>query len=99
MRYVWDPAKDALNQRKHGLSLADGQGALEDPLREFWSDDRFDYGEERIITLGRGSAAILVVVSTERCAPESNEDETVIRIISVRKAVKVEQDWYRFGKP
>jgi uncharacterized DUF497 family protein len=31
MRYVWDSAKDALNQRKHDLSLADGILALEDP--------------------------------------------------------------------
>lgn len=39
MRYVWDPAKDALNQRKHGLSLADGIPALEDPGRYLWIDD------------------------------------------------------------
>lgn len=52
MRYVWDPAKDALNQRKHGLSLADGIPALEDPDRVSWVDDRFDYGEERIATVG-----------------------------------------------
>jgi uncharacterized protein len=43
MRYGWDPAKDALNQRKHGLSLAAGIPALEDPEREIWIDDRFDY--------------------------------------------------------
>ena len=34
MQYVWDPAKDVLNQRKHSLSLADGIPALEDPERE-----------------------------------------------------------------
>jgi uncharacterized DUF497 family protein len=54
MQYVWDPAKDLLNKRKHGLSLEDGIAALEDPGRDFWVDDRFDYGEERIITMGRG---------------------------------------------
>ena len=97
MRYVWDPAKDALNQRKHGLSVAEGKFALEDPHREFWSDDRFDYEEERIITLGRGPRSILVVVSTEPGIAE--DEEKIIRIISVRKAVKVEKDWYYFGKP
>ena len=52
MRYAWDPAKDALNRRKHGLSLADGIPALEDPDGETWIDNRFDYDEERMITLG-----------------------------------------------
>ena len=48
MRYVWDPAKDALNQRKHELSLADGIPALEDPQRVSWIDDRFDYGDREL---------------------------------------------------
>ena len=65
MRYVWDPAKDVLNKRKHRLSLEDGISALEDPDRDFWVDDRFDYGEERIITMGRRLRSLLVVVSTE----------------------------------
>jgi hypothetical protein len=52
MRYTWDPEKDALNRRKHGLSLAAGVDALEDPNRDSWIDDRFDYGEERIISQG-----------------------------------------------
>jgi len=30
MRYVWDLAKDALNRKKHGLSLADRIPAVED---------------------------------------------------------------------
>ena len=64
MRCVWDPAKDLLNQSKHGLSLADGIPALEDPDRESWIDDRFDYGEERIVTLGMGMKQVLYVVST-----------------------------------
>jgi uncharacterized DUF497 family protein len=51
MRYTWDPAKDALNQRKHGLSLADGIDALDDPEQDSWVDDRFDYGEVRIISV------------------------------------------------
>jgi uncharacterized DUF497 family protein len=31
MRYTWDSEKDALNRRKHRLSLADGIEALKDP--------------------------------------------------------------------
>jgi uncharacterized DUF497 family protein len=87
MRYVWDPAKDVLNQRKHGLSLAEGIPALEDPDRDSWIDDRFDYGEERIVTLGMNLPNVLYVVSTEW-------DEETTRIISVRKAEPDEVERY-----
>jgi len=79
MRYTWDPAKDALNRRKHGLSLAEGILALEDPHEESWIDDRFEYGEERLATLDLGARRILYVVSTV-----SHRDLT--QIVSVRKA-------------
>jgi hypothetical protein len=87
MQYVWDPAKDVLNQRKHGLSLAEGIPALEDPNRDCLIDDRIDYGEERIITLGLNRRKVLYVVSTEW-------DEETIRIISVRKADPDEVERY-----
>jgi uncharacterized DUF497 family protein len=87
MLYVWDPAKDVLNRRKHGLSLADGIPALEDPNRDSWIDDRLDYGEERIATLGMSDGPVLHVVSTEW-------DEETTRIISVRKAEPDEIERY-----
>ncbi len=95
MQYVWDPAKDLLNKRKHGLSLEDGIAALEDLGRDFWVDDRFDYGEERIITMGRGMRSLLVVVSTE--VVSLTEGDEIIRIISVREANKREYHWFYFG--
>jgi len=95
MRYEWDPEKDVLNRRKHGLQLSDGIPALEDPANLSWPDDRFDYEEERIITFGRGRERVLVVVSVERIH-SSREDVT--RIISVRKALKHEQESYYFGR-
>jgi len=92
MEYEWDPAKDAKNRREHRLSLADGIPALEDPDSESWIDERFDYGEERIVTLGVNQARILFVVTTEPAA-----DRT--RIISVRRAEKHEERWYYEGHP
>jgi uncharacterized DUF497 family protein len=91
MRYVWDPAKDLLNRRKHGLSLADGIPTLEDPERDEWIDNRLDYGEERIVTLGLSQKRILYVVSTER-------GESCIRIISVRRAEDDEIERYSLGR-
>ncbi len=32
MRFRYDPIKAAANLRKHGVSLADAAGVLEDPL-------------------------------------------------------------------
>lgn len=91
MRYVWDQAKDVLNRRKHGLSLADGIAALEDPDRVSWIDDRFDYGEERIVTLGMGQRNLLYVATVE-------PDEETTRIISVRRAEPHEIEKYGFGR-
>jgi uncharacterized protein len=92
MEYEWDPAKDSENRRKHHISLQDGIAALEDPNSESWIDDRFEYGEERVVTLGRIGVTILLVVTTE-ISTES------IRIISVRKAEKHEEGWYYEGHP
>jgi uncharacterized DUF497 family protein len=48
----FDPAKDAINRRKHGLSLAAAAGLFEGPiLRE--RDDRWSYNEERWLAIGR----------------------------------------------
>lgn len=66
MRYVCDVSKDnIMNRKKHGLSLEAAVPAMQDPNRYFWIDDRYDYDEERLITLGRNELDILVVVSTE----------------------------------
>lgn len=90
MRYVWDQAKDVLNRHKHGLALADGIASLEDPERISWIDDRFDYGEERIATLGMSRTHLLYVVTTEA-------DEETTRIISVRRAEPHEIEIYGFS--
>lgn len=65
MHYEWNSQKDAENFRKHGLFLADGVAALEDPDARFWIDSRYDYGEERVVTLGFARRGILYVVTTE----------------------------------
>lgn len=92
MEYVWDSAKDIENRRKHHLGLDDGIAALEDPFAESWIDDRFVYGEERIITLGLNQAHVLLVVTTELSAD-------LTRVISVRRAEKHEERWYYENLP
>jgi uncharacterized DUF497 family protein len=64
--------------------------------RYSWIDTRYDYDEERIITLGRSGNVVLVVVTAE--GNQAEDDEECIRIISVRKAVEEETDWYYLGR-
>jgi len=74
----FDPKKDAANLKKHGVSLSEGDGALNDPLA-LTIEDKAAEGEQRFVTIGMNLFGSLMVVVH---AP-SGED---VRIISVRKA-------------
>lgn len=85
MRIEFDPAKDASNQTKDGVSLAlaaelDWDAAL------VWSDDRFEYGELRMIALAPKTGILYYVAYVER--------RTVRRIISLRRANRREVKHY-----
>ena len=85
MRFEWDEKKRLSNIRKHGIDFADVPAIFElDTVTVI--DDRFDYGETRYQTLGLLKARVIMVVHTE--------SETVIRIISARKATKYEGETY-----
>jgi uncharacterized DUF497 family protein len=86
VRFQYDPAKAAANLKKHGISLADAEGVLEDPLALTVQDPDSE-GEVRFVTIGMGSAGeLLVVVYTER------NDEC--RIISARRPTRKERKSY-----
>lgn len=91
IRYEWDLRKDAENRRKHHLSLEDGIAALEDPNAESWIDQAI-HEEVRFVTLGMAYPNILAVVTAEPA-------QDTIRIISVRRAERHEENWYRDGHP
>ena len=66
MRLQYDPGKAAANLKKHGVSFADAEGVLEDPLALTMPDPDTE-GEECFVTIGLGSAGeLLVVVYAER---------------------------------
>ena len=77
MDMTFDPAKDAANTRKHGVSLAlaaqlDWDSAL------IWRDARSSYGEDRWGALALWDERLYFVAFTERANGR--------RIISLRKA-------------
>lgn len=87
VRVEFDPAKDAINQAKHGVSLAAATGFDWDTALER-EDDRFDYGETRFVAIGLIDARVHVLVFTE------GTDDDAIRVISLRPAEKHEVRFY-----
>ena len=86
MRFQYDLPKAAANLKKHGVSFADAEGALEDPLAVTVEDPDAE-GEQRFITVGlRSAGVLLVVVYSER--------EGECRLISARRATRKEQKQY-----
>ena len=91
MDFEWNAEKAQKNLEKHGVRFEIASAVFVDPDRITIIDDRFDYGEERLVTLGRTHDGILVVVTTER------DEGRTIRIISARKANKRERRSYDHG--
>jgi hypothetical protein len=85
VRYVFDPAKERVNQTKHGVSLALAEVLFAGPHLSP-ADDRFDYGEAREVALGLINDRLFVCVYVDR--------ETERRVISLRKANKREVKHY-----
>jgi len=91
MQFEWDENKRKLNLKKHNTDFAWAIAVFSDPNRIDKVDDRKNYGEVRIITIGAIEAGeiletVVVVVSTDR---KGN-----IRIISARRANKKEKSYY-----
>jgi uncharacterized DUF497 family protein len=87
VKYMFDPAKDAVNQAKHGVSLALAEILFAGPHISM-ADDRFDYGEAREIAFGLIHDRLFVCVYADR--------EQERRVISLRKANK--REVMRYGK-
>ena len=61
MPSTFDPAKEAANPRKHGVSLAEGDGVLNDPLA-LTIEDSSSQGEQRFVSIGMNVFGKLRVV-------------------------------------
>ena len=85
----FDPKKNATNLKKHGVSLSEGDGVLNDPFALTVEDDSAER-EQRFVTIGMNVfGTLMVVVHTPR------GDQS--RIISVRKADPKERKNYEKG--
>ena len=90
IRFEWDHAKGALNKRKHGVSFEEAHTVFYDERAiEFFDPDHSDQ-EDRFIMLGLSFKLRLLVVC--HCV---REGESIIRIMSARKATRREAAHYR----
>ena len=91
MKFEWNEDKNKLNIKKHGISFEEALEVFDDPLQISKLDKRFSYFEERWITLGLTNKHKVLVVANLFF---TDEGEEIIRIISARKANKIERQSY-----
>jgi uncharacterized DUF497 family protein len=94
LRWTWDPGKNRINQREHGLSFETAELVFDDPLSASKLD--LDAEDERWQTVGMIRNVVVFVVHTW---PEPDESgEKVGRIISARRATSHERKAYEEGE-
>ena len=88
LRFEWDQRKNAANMRKHGVSFEEAETVFYDDQALF-SEDSDEEDEDRFVLLGLSAGLKTLVVC--HCY---REEDSVIRIISARKAHKEERRDY-----
>ncbi len=89
LRFAWDPAKATANQAKHGVAFAEAETVFSDEGALLIDDPEHSADEDRFILLGLSARLrVLVVVHCYR------EAESLIRLISARRADRVEREQY-----
>ena len=89
LRFEWDERKEKANSRKHGISFEEARTAFYDENAIQFFDPDHSEDEDRFILLGMSFKLRVLVVC--HCFRES---ETVIRLLSARKADTTEEHEY-----
>lgn len=89
IRFEWDEAKNKKNRQKHGIWFEEAQSVFDDPFARVFYDFSHSDDEDRYLIIGMSTASrILILVHGFR-----NHD-SVVRIISARKATRKEREVY-----
>jgi uncharacterized DUF497 family protein len=89
LRFEWDDRKKRANIKKHGISFDEARMVFYDENAIQFIDPDHSEDEDRFILLGMSLKLRILVVC--HCFRES---ETVVRIISARKADRDEENEY-----
>ena len=92
-RFEWDPVKAEANWRKHGVSFETAMRVFADPFA-LSEQDRVEGLELRWQTIGLVDGLLLLIVAHTVGEEEDGEESEVIRIISARKAERMERRRY-----
>ncbi len=96
MNWIWDPDKNRSNQDKHRISFETAQLVFLDTLAVTYPDP-YPY-ESRWRTIGVVHSLTLVVIySWPDIDPETGQSTSPGRIISARRATRIEQRTYEEG--
>lgn len=88
MTFEWDENKNQINKQKHGIAFEEAKTVFYDEQALLEYDELHSENEDRFRILGRSDEGkILLVVHCIR-------EETIIRIISSRKATSREKVGY-----
>ena len=91
MRFSWDARKSSRNLRERGFDFEFATQIFDSSTLER-ADSRRDYGERRVISLGKAQDIALTVVYTDRA---ESGGEINRRIISARKSNRREREAYK----
>jgi uncharacterized protein len=90
MRFGWNPAKAAVNIKKHKVTFEAAKTVFYDDFAVQFFDEEHASSEDWFLLLGMSSdARQLLVAHCER------EEGDVVRIISARKATRQEAKFYQ----
>lgn len=89
IRFEWDEKKNRENQRKHGVSFEEAETVFFDDNAIQYYDPDHSRDEDRFIMLGLSLKLRMLVVC--HCF---RADDSVVRLISARKANKEEAKAY-----
>ncbi|NBH74243.1 BrnT family toxin [Clostridiaceae bacterium] len=89
IKFEWDNNKNQINKKKHKISFEEAQTVFYDSEALVIDDPEHSEQEDRFIILGLSKKANLLVVC--HCYRES---DSIIRIISARKATTTETKYY-----
>ena len=91
--FEWDRGKHLSNIRKHGITFKMAAKAFFDPNAEVYEDEEHSQDEDRFVLIGMDESERILTA----CHCYRGENESVIRIISARKATKYEEELYGGG--
>ena len=88
--FDWDIKKNVININKHGISFKEAASVFSDMDAIYFDDEIHSRNEERFIVIGKSKKLNLLMVC--HCY---RERDTIIRLISARKANENETARYK----